>query len=159
MVGTILKAFVAILFVVAFVGLLGLFIMAGVAGTHDVVPIPVPSVSSLSSLKYDYVDAYRAPLTYNTYRSIDRVAAEAYPLGAVETYRDENELVFEGYKGGIRYFISYMLDRKTNPNTLTVITLVRLHGSKSGYLWTVLRPVHKRLAPYLLDRMAQAAPD
>jgi hypothetical protein len=159
MVRSILKAFIAVAIIVAFVSLVGVFIMAGVAGTHDVVPIPVPSGSSLSTMKSDYADAYRAPLTYNTYRNIDRVAEHAYHTGAVEVSRNENEIVFEGYRGGVRYFISYMLDRQTTPNTLTVITLVRVHSTTGDYLWKVVRPVHKRLAPYLLDRMAQGAPD
>ncbi|MDH4037083.1 MAG: hypothetical protein OEX18_11580 [Candidatus Krumholzibacteria bacterium] len=159
MVGTILRAFVAIAVIVAFAGLVGIFIMAGVASTHDVVPIPVPSTSYLASYQNDYMDAYRAPLVYNTYRNIDRVAENAYHFGAREIYRDEDEVVFEGYRGGIRFFISYMLERKTNPNTLTVVSMARVHGRRSVYLWKLVRPIHKRLAPYLLDRMAQAAPD
>lgn len=159
MIGTIFKALSIFIVVVAITGFVGLFIMAGVASTHDVVPIPVPSQSYLATLQGDYTAAFRAPLMYNTYRTIDRVAEEAFVLGGKEIHRGEDEVVYEGYRGGIRYFTSYMLDRKTNPNTLTTVTLVRLHGTKSAYLWKAIRPVHKRLAPYLLDRMAQAAPD
>ena len=159
MVGTIFRAFVVFAIVVAITGVLGLVIMAGVAGTHDVVPIPVPSTSYLSGLQGDHTSAFRVPLSYNTYRDIDYVANAAYPLGGKEIYRGDGEVVYEGYRGGIRYYTAYMLDHKTSPNTLTVVTLVRLHTDKSKYLWKVLRPIHKRLAPYLLDRMAQAAPD
>lgn len=157
MVATILRVFFAFAIAVAIAGVIGVFVMAGVASTHDVVPIPVPSGTYLSNLKYDYIDAYRAPLTYNTYRDIDQVAAQAFRLGAAEIYRSEEEIVFEGYRGGVRYYIGYLLDRKTSPNTLTVVTMVRTHGTRGAYLWKVARPLHKRLAPYLLDRMAQAA--
>ena len=159
MIGTVLRAFVAAAVVIAIVGLIGVFIMAGVAGTHDVVPIPVPSASYLSNFKYDYIDAYRAPLTNATYRDIERLSAETFRLGAVEIYRDEQEIVYEGFRGGIRYYISYLLDRNTGPNTLTMVTLVRIHSTRSEYFWKVARPIHKRLAPYLLDRITQAAPD
>lgn len=159
MVGTILKACVVIVVVVAIAGLLGVFIMAGVAGVHDVVPIPVPSHSYLNNFQGDYVDAYRAPLQNNTYRDIDQVAGEAFRLGAVEIYRDEQEVVYEGYRGGIRYYISYLLDKTTGPNTLTMVTLIRVHGTRAEWLWKPGKPIHKCLAPYLLDRMTQAAPE
>jgi hypothetical protein len=158
MVRTILRVFLVLGILLVFTGVMGVFIMAGVATAHDVVPIPVPSPSYLSSMQGDYKRAFRVPLTYNTFKDIESVAEHAYPLGGVEVYRSEQEVVYEGYRFGIRYYTSYMLDRSTGPNTLTIVTLVRLHGTRSGYLWRVIRPVHKRLAPYLLDRLAQAAP-
>lgn len=158
MVGTILRALVVFIVVVAITGFLGLFIMAGVASTHDVVAVPVPPDSYVATMKADYTSAFRAPLTYNSYRDIEGVAQEAFRLGGKEVYRGEKEVVYEGTRAGIRYFTSYMLDRSASPHTLTMVTMIRLHGTNSGRLWRVLRPVHKRLAPYLLDRMAQAAP-
>ena len=159
MAGTFLRTIIVLALVVAIVGLIGLFIMAGVAGTHDVVSVPVPSDGYLASLKHDYVDAYRAPLRFNTYRDIDRLSREAFRLGGVEVYRSEHEIVYEGYRAGIRYYLSYTLDWKTSPNTLTMVTLVRLHGTDAEYAWKAVKPIHKRLSPYLLDRMAQAATD
>jgi hypothetical protein len=159
MIGTILKACVVIIVVVTIAGLAGVFIMAGVAGVHDVVPIPVPSHLYIGNFQGDYIDAYRAPLLNHTYHDIEQVAGEAFSLGGVEIYRDDQEIVFEGYRGGIRYYISYFLDKTTGPNTLTMVTLIRVHGNKGPWLWRLTKPVHKCLAPYLLDRMAQAAPD
>lgn len=159
MLATMMKALIAGLVVIAIAGFIGLFIMAGVAATHDVVRIPVPSGSHLAPLKADYADAYLAPLEYNTYRSIEGVTANAFRHGGKEIFRSENEVVYEGYRLGVRYFTSYRLDRTTSPNTLALITVVRIHEPKGKYAWRAFRPVHKRLAPYLLDRMAQAAPD
>jgi hypothetical protein len=157
MLGTIFRSFVVLVIVLAITGFVGLFIMAGVASTHDVVPIPVPSSSYLAALKGDYTSAFRVPLTYNTYRDIAEVAEQAYRLGGREIHRGEHEVVYEAYRGGIRYFTAYLFDSATDPNTLTVVTLVRVHGTRAAWLWKLARPVHKRLSPYLLDRMAQAA--
>ncbi len=159
MAGTFFRTLAVLALVVAIVGLIGLFIMAGVAGTHDVVSIPVPSDGYLAGMKHDYTDAYRAPLRYNTYRDIDRLSREAFRLGGAEVYRSENEIVYEGYRAGIRYYLSYTLDWKTSPNTVTMVTLVRVHGTNAEYAWKAVKPIHKLLSPYLLDRMAQAATD
>lgn len=158
MIGNVLRAIVILIIVLAITGFVGLFIMAGVASTHDVAPVPIPTDSHLASMKSDYESAYRVPLTYRSYRDIDGVAEEAYRLGGREIYRDEKEVVYEGYRSGIRYFTSYILERRTSPTTLTMVTRVRVHEPKGGWLWRAARPVHKRLAPYLLDRIAQAAP-
>lgn len=157
MIGTIFRALIVLIVVVAITGFIGLFIMAGVASTHDVVAIPVPADSYLATMKSDHASAFQVPLDNNTYRDIDRVAEEAFRLGGKEVYRGEKEVVYEGYRGGLRYFTSYILDKEATPNTLTLVTRVRVHGPRSGHLLRALRPVHKRLAPYLLDRMAQAA--
>ena len=159
MAGTFFRSLAVLVLVVAIVGLIGLFIMAGVAGTHDVVRIPVPSDGYLSTMKHDFVDAYRAPLRFSTYRDVDRLSREAFRLGGVEVYRSEHEIVYEGYRAGIRYYLSYTLDWTTSPNTLTMVTLVRVHGTNAEYAWKAVKPIHKRLSPYLLDRMAQAATD
>ncbi|HEX5131718.1 MAG TPA: hypothetical protein VFX92_04425 [Candidatus Krumholzibacteria bacterium] len=159
MFGTFFRAVVVALIVVAIVGYIGLFIMAGVAGTHDVVPIPVPSTSYLSVMMGDYKDAYRAPLEYNTYRNVDHLAENAFKNKGKEIFRDDDEIVFEGYHFGIRYFNDYLLDRSTSPHTLSMVTVVRIHEKRGKYLWKFFKPIHRRLAPYLVDRMAQAAPD
>jgi hypothetical protein len=159
MIGAIFRAAVATLIVVAIAAVLGLVVMAGVAATHGVVHIPVPSSSYLSSVKADHIDAYRAPLEYNTYRDIARLTAFIQHNGERETYRSDDEIVYEGRAPGVTYFVSYILDRTTNPQTLSMVTAVRIHDRKGRYFWKVFRPVYRRLAPYLLDRLAQSAPD
>jgi hypothetical protein len=159
MIGAIFRAAIATLVVVAITGALGLIVMAGVAATHGVVHIPVPGTSYLSSIQADYVDACRAPMEYNTYRDITRVTAFIQHNGERETYRSDYEIVYEGRAPGVTYFVSYMLDRTTSPHTLSMVTAVRIHNRKGSYFWTAFRPVYRRLAPYLLDRLVQAAPD
>jgi hypothetical protein len=161
MIGTVLKAFVVIAVVVAITTVVGVFIMAGVAGTHEVVPIPVPSYSYVANhvLEPDYLDCYRAPLEFTTYINIERVIEHAPHKGEKEVYRDEKEVVYEGHAVGLQYFRSYILDRGTVPATLSIVTAVKIEEKKGRHFWRLIRPIHKRLAPFMLDRMAQSAPD
>lgn len=161
MIVSVFKAIVVAAIVVVVTVIIGIFIMAGVAGTHDVVPIPVPSYSYISSYEHsaDYVDCYRAPLEYNTYRNLDRVIEGVPHKGEREVYRNEMEVVYEGHAVGLHYLLSYILDRSTDPATLSIATAVNITEKKGRYYWKVIRPIHRRLAPFLLDRMAQLAPD
>jgi hypothetical protein len=130
--------------------------------THDVVPIPVPSYSYIVNQlgPVDYTDCYRAPLEFTTYIKLDSVIEHAFHKGDREVYRDrEREVVYEGHALGIQYFISYILDRGTNPATLSIATAVRTHDKKGRRCWAVIRPIYRRFAPFMLDRMAQSAPD
>ena len=161
MIGTVLKAVVVIAIVMVITGIIGMFIMAGVAGTHDVVPIPVPSYSYIANQlgPVDYVDCYRVPLEFKTYVKLDTVIEHAFHKGDREVYRDEHEVVYEGRTLGMQYFLSYILDRGTIPATLSIATAVRIQEKNSHYYWKVIRPIYRRFSPFMLDRMAQSAPD
>ena len=161
MIGTVLKIVVGIVIVVAITGVVGVFIMAGVAGTHEVVRIPVPSYSYIANQlgPVDYADCSRVPLEYTTYIKLDTVIEHAFHKGEREVYRNEREVVYEGHALGLQYFLSYILDRSTNPATLSLATAVRLNDKNAHYYWKVIRPVYRRFAPFMLDRMAQSAPD
>jgi len=155
MIAAIFRATILTLAVVAFVAVLGLFVMAGVASVHG---IPVPSTSFVASLQADYSDAYRAPLEFNTYRDIAQLTEYISHNGERESYRGDNEIIYEGRAPGIQYFVSYILDKTTVPQTLTMVTSVRLLNRRGRYFWTVFKPIYHRLAPYLVDRLVQAAP-
>jgi len=161
MIGMVFKAVVVIAIVVMITAVIGVFIMAGVAGTHDVVPIPVPSYSYIANQlgPVDYVDCYRVPLEFTTYIKLDTVIEHAFHKGEREVYRDEREVVYEGHALGLQYFLSYILDRRTGPATLSIATAVRIEEKKGQRYWKVLRPIYRRFAPFMLDRMAQSAPD
>jgi hypothetical protein len=98
-------------------------------------------------------------MRYSTYSNIDRVAERAFHKGRSEAFRDAHEVVFEGRLIGLHYYVSYVLTRETSPNTLALATSVRFEDKKGKYVWKVLRPIYRRLAPFMLDRMAVAAPD
>jgi hypothetical protein len=144
--------------VVLIVGVLGLFIMSGVAVSHDVerVPVPVHSFFAVGAAGADYVDAYQAPMPYSGFRTIEQVIANAFHKGS-EIYREDNEVVYECEAPGLKYRIAYILDREANPPTLTVA--VRVHHITRTGLWyvRVVRPVYRLMIPIAVDRMVQAA--
>ncbi len=162
MLGTLIKLLLLGVFVVLIVCAIGLFVMAGVAQSHGVVPIPLPPGTFIAGTEptSDYADAYIVPMQYRSYRDVARVAQLAFHRGDKEVYRDEREVVYEGERAGIHYYISYMLMKDPQPTTLTVTTVVKYTDPKKGrYLWMVGRQIHRRMMPYLLDRMAVTAPD
>jgi hypothetical protein len=156
--GVILR-FIAIGSAVALVvGVVGLFIMAGVAAGHGVerVQIPVDSYIALVAAAADYADAYRAPMPYGGYRNIDEVIAKAFKKGR-EVYRGDEEVVYEGEARGVHYMVSYILDNKGDPPTLTVATRIRYVTDQGRWYFRVERPIHRRLTPIMLDQMASSA--
>ena len=163
MIGVIIRILILGTIVVVIACAIGLFIMAGVAQSHDVVPIPLPPSSYVASTEpmSDYSDAFIAPMNYSTFANIDRVAQQAFHRGDREVFRDEHEVAYEGRKYGLSYVVSYILTKDTAPQTLVVATTVKVADEKkrARYLLTILKPIHRSLIPYLLDRMVILAPD
>jgi len=161
MLGTLFKALFVTLIIVAITAVLGLTIMAGVAGTHDVKPIDMPKASSLAYIAgaSNYVIAYRVPMEFNTYRTIAEVIANASFTGDSELHRSEHEVVYGGSMPGLTYQVGYVLDRDAYPPTLAMVTVARITDRKGRYTLKVLRPIYRCLSPYLLDRLASRAPN
>jgi hypothetical protein len=161
MIGTILKILLLGALVVLIALSVGLFIMAGVAQSHDVVRIPLPPSTFIAGTATDSngADAFVAPLRHSSYRSIDRVAQFAFHKGQREVYRDDHEIAYEGETAGVHYYISYIIARDTSPVTLVAATTVQTKDRKGRYYWKVFKHVHRRLMPYMLDRMTIMAPD
>jgi hypothetical protein len=160
-IATILRILLLGAFVILIALAAGLAIMAGVAQSHDVVRIPLPSSTFIASTESgsDGSDAYVAPLNYSTFRDIDRVAQLAFHKGQREVFRDEHEVAYEGETAGVHYYISYILVRDIQPPTLIAATTVQVQNKKGRYYWRVVKHVHRRLMPYMLDRMSIMAPD
>jgi hypothetical protein len=160
MLGTLFKALILTVIVLALTAFLGLVIMAGVAGTHGVKPIGIPKNSTLAPLaaSWDYSDAYRAPMEYVSYREIHEIIDNVSIKGDGELYRSAREVVFGGTLPGIGYQVSYMLDRDSFPPAVQLVTVYQIRDRKGRLLWKLWRPVHRCLAPYMLDRLAARAP-
>jgi hypothetical protein len=159
MIRSLFRVLVATTFVLVVAAAVGLFIMAGVASTHDVVRIPVPKSSYLATMDSVYTVAYIAPMDFDTYRSIDRVAEVTARKGLEETNRNDHEIVYQGSFPGVTYYFSYILSKDIQPNTLAMVTAVQVRNKKGHYLLYLYRPIYRLLGPYLLDRAVQAAPD
>lgn len=162
MLGTLFKVVFLTLLVVALTGGLGLVIMAGVAGTHDVKPIPIPKDCSLATIatQWDYADAYTRPMEFNSYRDIHQVMDNVSVKGDGEIHRTAHEVVYAGTVPGMNFQVAYMLDRDSFPPTVKMVTVYKFKFKdwKGKYLWKVYRPIHRCLAPYILDRLGSRAP-
>ena len=158
--GTLIKGLFILLVVLVIVSAGGLVIMAGVAGTHDVKRIPVPKECSLYTLStmWDYSDAYRRPMEFNSYHNIKQVADNVTIKGDGEIHRSDKEVVYAGHLPGIDYQAAYLLDRSGFPPAVELVTCYRLKSTQGRYLWKVFRRVHRGLAPYMLDRLGERAP-
>jgi hypothetical protein len=161
MFGTLFKALIVALIVCAVTAGLGLIIMAGVAGTHDVKPIAIPRDTSLATIaqQWDYADAYRRPMEFTAYRNIQQVIDNVPVRGDGEIHRSAKEVVYTGsLPGGLSYQVAYMLDRESFPPAIKMVTVYRFTSKHGRFAWKVWRPVHRCLAPYLLDRLGSRAP-
>lgn len=156
--GLILRIILIVAVFLLGVGVLGLLIMSGVAAGHGVerIPIPLHSYAAYGAAGADYSDAYQAPMVYASFRTIEEVAANAFQKGQ-EIFRTDDEVVYEGEAPGLHYTISYMLARASDPPTITVVTKVYYTTRAGSWYFRVVRPIHRRLIPIMVDRMAQAA--
>jgi hypothetical protein len=145
--------------VLGLVSLVGLAAMTAVASSHDVEPTEFPEDAYIAGSRPSakYADAYHGPMNYRVYRTIDEVIDKAFQKG-LEVHRDENEVVYQGKAPGLVFHVSYILDRTTNPQTLTFVTTVSPHSRLGLVYWTVVRPLHRMIVPVMLDRMLQDAP-
>jgi hypothetical protein len=158
MIRTLFKVLFVGGFILGLTALLGLFVMSNLARIDGVAPTAVPNESYLSSLaeRADYSDAYRIPMEFNPFGKVDDVADHAFEKGSAEIRRSDDEVVYRGEAPGLHYDISYLLERRTQPATLTVCTTVRYDDRKGRIYFTLVKPIHKMLMPYLLKRMSNA---
>ena len=158
--GTLFKVLIAALVILGLTAAAGLGIMAVVAGTHDVKSVPIPKTSSLYTISsvWDYADAYRRPMDFTSYRDIKQIEANVRIKGDGEVHRSAHEIVYGGKLPGIDYQVAYMLDRSGYPSAIQLVTCYRFKNKQGKYLWKVFKPIHKCLAPYMLDQLGSRAP-
>lgn len=155
---TLVKVLVVAGVVLGLTAFFGLFVMSNLARIDGVAAAAIPNESYLSgsSQMCDYADAYRIPMEFNPFRNIDDVADNAFEKGRGEIHRTDKEVVYEGIAPGLRYDISYLLERRTQPSTLTVCTTVRCETRTGRIYLTLVKPIHKMLLPYMVKRMSNA---
>jgi hypothetical protein len=158
--GTLFKALIVGLIVLGLIAAAGVAIMAVVADSHDVKRIPVSKDSQLFgvSTMWSYADAYRRPMEFNSYRDLKQMVDNVGFKGDGEARRTNNEVVYTGHMPGIDYTFAYRLDRSGYPPAIELVTCYRLKDTQGRYLWKVFRPIHRCLAPYMLDKLGERAP-
>jgi hypothetical protein len=123
--GTLFKVLIVGAIILGLVGAAGLGIMAVVAGTHDVKQVPIPKSCSLytNSTLWDFADAYRRPMDFNSYRDIKQMEENVSIKGEGEVHRSASELVYAGKLPGIDYQVAYRLDRSGHPSAIELVTI------------------------------------
>lgn len=158
--GTLFKVLIVALIILGLTAAAGLGIMAVVAGTHDVKSIPVPKASSLYTMSsmWDYADAYRRPMDFNSYKDLKQMEANLSIKGDGEVHRSASEIVYAGKVPGMDYQVAYILDRSGYPSAIELVTCYKFKNKQGKYLWKIYGPIHRALAPYMLDKLGSRAP-
>ncbi|MGH7503446.1 MAG: DUF2867 domain-containing protein [Longimicrobiales bacterium] len=150
---TLIIAGVVVLLIVA-----GLLTLETVGRSRGVSRVAVPSSSMIEKLATDadYADSYMwtvpAALFPDT-RALDRFAFQRSAV-AGET---SDEIMYMGGSSGHVYHISYLRRREDAETKLHVSTTVH-YKNWSGWLYfTMVRPGHRRLTPYMVSVMIRQA--
>jgi hypothetical protein len=130
-------------------GIWALRVIAKHNGVSEVM-LPHPSLLQGFENGADYADAYAFRLKPGV--NLGLVIDSAFAKFA-EVKRSESEIVYTDTAPGLRFYVLYHLDAAVNPTTLTMATVV-LYNSLEGKLYfTLIRPFHRSLTPFMLSRM------
>lgn len=120
------------------------------------VPIPTASLIESSAQDADYADSYSAvvsPALFPDTRSLDRFAFQRSTI-AEET---ADEIMYTGESPGLVYHISYLRRREGTEARLFVSTAVHYKNWRGRLYFTVVRPGHRRLSPFMVSVMIRQA--
>jgi hypothetical protein len=97
-------------------------------------------------------------MEFSSYHNIKQVVDNISIKGDGEVARNDKEVVYHGHLPGIDYHVAYALDRSGFPPAIEMVTCYRIKDSTGKYLWKVFRPIHRCLAPYMLDKLGERVP-
>ena len=133
--GTLFKILFTAVIVLGLTAAGGIAIMAVVASTHDVKRVEVPKASSLYTIStmWNYADAYRRPMDFNSYHDLKQMEANITVKGDGEVHRSANEVVYAGHLPGIEYQVAYLLDRSGFPSAIEIVTVYKLKNTQGRW--------------------------
>lgn len=133
-----------------------LFTLAIVANARGVrsVMAPVPSLIAIRGAGADYLDAYRVAVSPERLRNLDDVVAVAFQKGD-EIGRSATEVVYQGCAPGLVFEVAYQLTLESDTSELTMTTAVRYTSGTGRVYFALVRPIHRRLVPFMVSRMAR----
>lgn len=134
-----------------FVFLLG--VVANARGVRSVA-VPSPSLIAPRATGMDYVDAYRVAVSSGRLRNLDDVVAAAFQKGD-EVGWSTTEVVYTGCAPGLVFDVAYQLDHENDKPVLTMTTVVRYKSWVGRIYFAAVRPIHRRLVPFMVSRMAR----
>lgn len=141
--------------------LLALLIVAGIASLEALrvvaarrgvseIELPPESVIAARADGANYIDAYRAPTHPDA--TLD---AATFTMGR-EVARTESEIVWEGGAPGLRFLASYYLEEDA-PRHFTLSTVVFYESWLGHVYFFFVKPVHRRLVPFMVSTMNEVA--
>ena len=137
--------------VVSVTVLWSLTVVARARGVREVA-LPSPSLAARFQIGADYADAYELRLKPNAVKNISQVIDYAFAKFA-EVGRTETEVVYTDRAPGLTFYVLYRLDSASSPTTLTMATIVHYASVKGRLYFTLVRPIHRALVPFMLSRM------
>lgn len=135
-----------------------LTIVASLAGTRGVREVPPRRSALLDSVPGDasYRDAYEVPIPIGSFSRIEDLADAAFRKG-VQVGRAEREVLYRGRFYGLRLYTDYAVVQSRRGPAIVVTSVFHLMSSADRVRFALLRPVHRRLMPFLVGRIASSA--
>lgn len=137
----------------------GLSALAASARRRGVERVPVPRATLIAGtmVDADYADAYAVSVPPRLFR--DAAALSQYAFQKTDrAAQTENEVMYAGGSSNLTYHVSYLLTKRDGVRaTVTVSTTVRYENWRGRAYFTVVKPFHRVLAPYMVGRMVERA--
>jgi len=145
---------------VLFIGGLAFLVLAivsSLAGTRGVREVPPPRTKLVDSVSAgaDYRDAYQVSIPKGSFTRLDDLMDAAFRKGAREGQR-EREVMYRKQVFGLPFHTDYVTQRPEGP-AIVVTTVVHLRSDFDRARWAAFKPIHRRLMPLLVGRIASSA--
>ncbi len=137
----------------------GLVSMSAVARERGVSKVPVPQGTMIARtlVDADYSDAYAVAVPPQLFANVAELTGYAFQKAesAAET---ENEVMYVGGSSHLTYHISYLLTKREGARaTVTVATAVHYESWRGRLYFTLVRPFHRVITPFMVGRMVERA--
>lgn len=116
------------------------------------VALPTASLVARFQTGADYADAYELRLKPEAVKNISAVIDSAFAKFA-EIGRTDTEVLYTDRSPGLTFYVLYRLDSASSPTTLTMATVVHYTSLRGRLYFTLVRPFHRALVPFMLSRM------
>ncbi len=133
--------------------------LGGLGYWRGVREVRLPSTSLLATTmpEPDYLDSYQVAVRSTAFENISAVRAAAFRKGE-EIARSRWEVVYAGSAPGLDVHVSYLLEGGLPATGLRVSTAVHFRNGIGRAYFALIRPLHRRLTPFFLSRMARWHP-
>ena len=133
----------------------GVFSVNQIAKSRGVTEVKVPHDSIIASHLTptpDYIDSYSCPIPEGAIRDIGEYGP---PEDWVMVGATDRERVYRGHAPGLVLHFSILLDRTTEPTTVTVSTVLHYTSWVGTIYFAFVRPIHRAGVPFMVSQMAR----